>query len=100
MFELDLFYTFETNEGNQVSLTGSHNLPVYDPDENRIKFLRASKVTLKHRLIMFNRTIEIKTIKINQRTGFFSPLTLSGYLLVNNISTSVFSDRLKEREHN
>jgi hypothetical protein len=87
-----IFYTFRTSEGDEVSLTASHNLPVFDLDENKIIFLRASKVTMKHRLVMYGRTIKIENITINQRIGFYSPLTLSGYLFVNNISTSVFSD--------
>jgi len=87
-----LFYTFKTKEGYEVSLTATHNIPVFLPEENRITFLRASKVTTKHRLIMFNRKVEIENISMNSRIGYFAPLTLSGYLFVNNISTSVFSD--------
>ncbi len=74
-------------------MTGTHNIPVFFPEENEIKFLRASKVTMKHRLIMFARKVEIETISINIRIGYYSPLTLTGYLFVNNISTSIFSDR-------
>lgn len=80
-------------DGNEFSLSTTHTLPVYDPDENQIKFLRAAKVTLKHRLFMLNQMMEIRNITYNQRFGFFSPLTLSGYLTVNNISASCFSDR-------
>jgi len=42
---------------------------------------------------MFGRKIEIENISINTRQGFYAPLTFTGYLFVNNISTSVFSDR-------
>jgi hypothetical protein len=92
-FVLALFYTFETNEGNEFSLTATHALPVFDPDENQIKIISAAKVTLKHRLFMLNRTVEIKTITFNQRIGYYAPLTLTGYLLVNNISASCFLDK-------
>ena len=75
-----LFYTFETEQGYHLSLT-------------EIKFLRASKVTQKHRLLMFNQTIPIKTITYKPLIGYYSPITLSGYLFVNNISASCYSDR-------
>ncbi len=90
---LGFFYTFKTKQGYEVSLTSTHNIPVFVPEENQIKFLPASKVTLKHHLIMFGQKVEIENISINSRQGFYSPLTLSGSLLVNNISASVFSDR-------
>ena len=88
-----IFYTITTTEGHSVSLTGTHILPVFNPEEDKTIFLRASKVTRKHHLILLGRTIKIENIKINQRLGFSSPLTMSSYLFVNNISTSVFTDR-------
>src|SRR5262245_46628784 len=90
MIVLAVFYTFKTKEGYEVSLTFTHNILVYVPEKNQIEYLRASKVTLKHRLIMFGRKVEIESISMNFRTGYYSPLTLSSYLYVNNISTSVF----------
>jgi hypothetical protein len=93
MIILVLFYTFKTKEGHEVSLTSAHNIPVFIPETNQIKVFRASKVTLKHQLIMFNKKIQIENILINARQGFYAPLTLTGYLFVNNISTSVFSDK-------
>lgn len=87
------FYTMTTIDGDQLSLTDRHYIPVFDVEENRVKIIRTSRVTLKHRLIMFNRTMSIDKIMIGSRRGFFSPLTLSGYLMVNNISASVFSER-------
>jgi hypothetical protein len=88
-----LFYTFTTKNGYEVSLTGTHYIPVFVPELNKIQFLPASQVTLKHHLIMFGQKVEIENISINVRQGFYSPLTLTSYLFVNNISTSVFSDR-------
>jgi hypothetical protein len=90
---LDIFYTIETIDGHSLSLTKSHNIPVYDLEKNQIKFVRASKVTLKHCLIILDQKVKVKNITIGSRVGFFSPLTLTGYLLVNNISTSVFPAR-------
>ena len=93
MFFLALFYTFKTNDFYELSLTGSHGIFVYLPQTNRIKYLRASDVTLKHYLIMLNKKVPIKNISIDNRRGYYSPLTLSSYLYVNNISTSVFVDK-------
>jgi len=42
---------------------------------------------------MFDRKVPIENILISSRQGFYSPLTLTSSLFVNNISTSVFSDR-------
>ena len=88
-----MFYTFKTKEGHEVSLTSTHNIYVYIPEKDQVEHLRASSVTMNHRLIMHGRKVEIESITINARDGYFSPLTLSSYLYVNNISTSVFSDR-------
>jgi hypothetical protein len=93
LYCLAIFYVFQTYEDDQVSLTGSHNIHIFDPDDNQIKTIHASKVTMKHHLIMYRKKMRIKTISINIHQGFYAPLTLSGSLLVNNISTSVFSDR-------
>lgn len=90
---LALFYTFKTTDGYVLSLTATHNILVYLPKEDRIEYLRASKVTLEHQLIMHERKVSIEEISQNIRNGYYSPLTLSSYLLVNNISASVFADR-------
>lgn len=90
---LALFYTFHTIDGHHVSLTAKHNILVFLDDTQQRIFLPASQVTLKHRLIMHNRHAEIDKITKESRVGFYSPLTMSSYLFVNNISTSVFSVR-------
>ncbi|CAF1119041.1 unnamed protein product [Adineta steineri] len=87
-----LFYTFKTIDGHEVSLTDRHNIPIFDQQDNKIKIKRSSLVTREHYLIMLNRKIKIANITLNNRIGYYSPLTLTGYLLVNNISISVFSD--------
>ncbi|CAF4548875.1 unnamed protein product [Rotaria socialis] len=86
------FYTFITQEGHSISLSGSHNILVVANREEKTQIIRASKVTLNHRLIIASRTVGLKKIEYSQRTGFYSPLTRTSYLLVNNISTSVFVD--------
>ncbi|CAF4975039.1 unnamed protein product [Rotaria sp. Silwood1] len=86
------FYTFTTIEGHTISLTDSHFIVTVVNGENKIKIIRASEVTLKHQLIMAGRTIGLEKIVYSIRIGFYSPITLSGYLTVNNISTSVYVD--------
>ncbi|CAF1134440.1 unnamed protein product [Adineta steineri] len=90
-----MFYTFQSVEGGQFSLTGSHTLPVFDTIRNEITMKRADSVTMQDRLIMFGKTVEITNISITVSQGFYAPLTLTGYLMVNNVSTSVFSANYK-----
>jgi hypothetical protein len=92
-YNLASFYPFKTIDDHQFSLTSSYNIPVFDLNENKIKIICAEKVTIKHRLIMFGKYIQIKNISINIRQGFYSPLSLTSNLFVNNISTSIFSDK-------
>ncbi|CAF1096044.1 unnamed protein product [Adineta ricciae] len=70
-----LFYVFTTVNGNQ-----------------QVKVIRASFVQPEHYLLMNNKTVPIRTISTQTGVGFYAPLTLSGYLTVNGISTAVFSD--------
>ncbi|CAF1278499.1 unnamed protein product [Rotaria sordida] len=88
------FYTFTTIEGHTVSLTDSHFIVAIAKGENKIKIICASEVTLEHQLIMAGRTIGLEKIVYSIRIGFYSPITLSGYLTVNNLSTSVYVDYL------
>jgi hypothetical protein len=53
-------------------------------------YTAASKVTLTHRLIMLGKIVEIQNITQSYRIGFYAPLTLTGKLLVNNLSSSVY----------
>ena len=57
-----------------------------------MKIIRASQVTLQHRLVIAGRTVGLEKITYTERIGFYSPITLSGYLTVNNVSTSVYVD--------
>ncbi|CAF0930202.1 unnamed protein product [Adineta steineri] len=84
------FYTFITNEGHEVSLTDLHYIVIFDSSINKMDTICASQVTLQHRLVMLGRTIAIEKIIYSKRIGFSAPVTLSGYLLVNNLSTSSF----------
>jgi len=84
------FYTFITIEGQTVSLTETHYIVVASNNEKRMNIKPASSVTLADQLIMANRSISLQRIVISKRIGYHSTITLSGYLLVNNISTSAY----------
>ncbi len=86
------FYTFTTIEGQTISLTDSHYIVIVANGEKKMKTVCASKVTLEDQLVMVGRTIGLKKIVYSKRIGFYSPVTISGYLLVNNLSTSNYID--------
>ncbi len=91
-FYIAYFYTFTTIEGHTVSMTESHYIVVVTKDEKKMKIITASRVTLEHQLIMVGRTIGLEKIVYSERIGFYLPFTFSGYLLVNNLSTSVYAE--------
>ena len=91
---LAFFYVFTTVDGSQVRITERHFIPVYDDKQHQVKVIRASFVQPEHYLLMNNKTVAIRTISTQTAVGFYAPLTLSGYLTVNGISTAVFSDWL------
>lgn len=88
-----MFFKFETIDGHEVSLTGSHNIPIYDRKEKRLKVIRSSDVTIHDQLIIRGRKIALKNITTHSAQGFYSPLTMTSYLMVNDILTHVFSDK-------
>jgi hypothetical protein len=73
-------------------MTDTHLMVVVPNNEKQMKTIRASQVTLQHQLLMLDRTIDLKKIEYSERVGYYGPITLSGYLLVNNLSTSVYVD--------
>ncbi len=88
------FYRFTTFDGHFLSLSGNHSIVIFNIQSNKTIYIFASKVTNEHHLVMPNRTVKINKKKINSfLTGVYSPLTLTGNLLFNNISTSVYSNR-------
>ncbi|CAF3513673.1 unnamed protein product [Rotaria socialis] len=91
-----LFYTFTTIDGQSISMTAAHLIQTLIPSSlsfnMTVAFLPASKITLDHRLFVSgnNNPISIARIITIHRVGIYAPLTLSGTLLVNNISASCF----------
>jgi hypothetical protein len=85
-----LFYTFRTFDGHFLSLSRNHSIAIFNIQSNKTFSIFASKVTSKHHLVMPTHTVEINSFL----SGVYSPLTLTGNLLFNNISTSVYFNRL------
>ena len=54
--------------------------------------MQISTCAIQHRLVIAGRTVGLKKITYSERIGFYSPITLSGYLTVNNVSTSLYVD--------
>lgn len=86
------FYVIKSTIGHYLHVTNRHTLPVFDTEDNQTKIIRASQVTIKHYIFTLDGKIPIESIALENQRGFYSPLTLTGFLLVNNISTSIFSD--------
>ncbi|CAF1027719.1 unnamed protein product [Adineta ricciae] len=88
------FYTFTTVEGHQIRLTDAHFIVVDRNDTGSTETICAEDVNLAHHLVLLGRTVPLASIQYSQLLGFYSPIRLSGYLTVNNFSTSVYSDVL------
>jgi len=80
-----------------MSITATHFIQTLVPSSPAsnmtVAFLQASQITLHHRLFVSGNSnpISIAKITISPRVGLYSPWTLSGTLLVNNISASCYA---------
>ncbi|CAF2535493.1 unnamed protein product [Rotaria sp. Silwood2] len=88
----NLFYVFTTINSHSLSLSGNRNIAVFNVKLNKTIYIRASKVTIEHQLIMPSGIVAIQIIRILSRMGFYSALIVIGNLLVNNILTLVNVD--------
>lgn len=99
IFDVALFYTFTTIDGQSISMTTTHLVKTVIPSvagSNRnVVFLQASEITLDHHLFTSEsiNPVPIVKITITPVVGFYSPWTLSGTLLVNNVSASCYTAR-------
>lgn len=75
------FYTFVTDSGHKISLTGLHLIPIVSPN-NKMKYIAAREVQLGDQLHVLvtghMKSSPIKNITIEIKKGYFAPLKLTG----------------------
>jgi hypothetical protein len=94
IFLLALFYTLKTKLGHQISLTEYHLIPIKSFNEDfHYKF--ANEIETGDLLyIVLNNQIQLSpviNITIEIKKGYYSPLTMKGTLVVNQILASSFA---------
>ncbi|CAF1265316.1 unnamed protein product [Rotaria sordida] len=88
------FYTFITDSGHKISLTGLHLIPIISPN-NTMNYIAAREVQLGDQLYALvnghMKSSPIRNISIEIKRGYFAPLTLTGTLLVNDVLASCYA---------
>ncbi|CAF2109372.1 unnamed protein product [Rotaria magnacalcarata] len=88
------FYTFITDSGHKISLTGFHLIPIVSP-KSKINYIAAREVQLGDQFyVLINGHMEsssVRNITIEIKQGYFAPLTLTGTILVNDILASCYA---------
>ncbi|CAF1319304.1 unnamed protein product [Rotaria sordida] len=88
------FYTFITDSGHKISLTGLHLIPTISSN-NKMNYIAARQVQLSDQLyVHMNGHIEsssIRNITIEIKKGYFVPLTLTGTILINDVLASCYA---------
>ena len=91
---LALFYTIETQSGHRISLTKYHLIGIESPKET-FHFKFAKDIVKEDSLYIYrNNLIEcspVINITIEIKEGYYSPLTIDGSLLINDILTSCYA---------
>ncbi len=93
---LVLFYTITTSFNQSLSLTGDHLIMIYNLREKRSKMVAANELKVNDYLLMGETSsqnlipVSITSIEILYKTGFITPMTYTGTLLVNGIVTSCY----------
>jgi hypothetical protein len=93
---LVLFYTITTSFNQSLSLTGDHLIMIYNLREKRSKMVAANELKVNDYLLMAETSsqnlipVSITSIEILYKTGFITPMTYTGTLLVNGIVTSCY----------
>ena len=90
-----LFYTVETENGHQLSLSHNHYIRVH-----QLGYLSGDQLTTNHSLYVAAGSGQlylspIVSIKREMKRGVYQPVTLAGTLLVNNIAASSYLNNLK-----
>jgi hypothetical protein len=89
---LALFYTFTTETGHQISLTSEHLIYIGNQT-----YIQARHVDSKqHSLYIMGQNghleaSRIRSIDIQLKQGYATPITQHGTLIVNNVSSSCYS---------
>ncbi|CAF4004863.1 unnamed protein product [Rotaria sp. Silwood1] len=75
------FYTFATDSGHKISLTGLHLIPIISSN-NKMNYIAAREVQLGDQLYALvnghMKSSPIRNITIEIKNGYFAPLTLTG----------------------
>ncbi|CAF1370977.1 unnamed protein product [Rotaria sordida] len=74
------FYTFITDSGHQISLTGLHLIPIISSN-NKMNYIAARQVQLDDQLYVrmsgHMKSSAVRNITIEIKKGYFAPLTLT-----------------------
>lgn len=89
---LALFYTFTTETGHQFSLTPEHLVYVGNQTYTQARHVNSKE----HQLFVVGKngqleSSNIRSIEIQLKHGYATPITEQGTLLVNNISSSCYA---------
>ncbi|CAF1092144.1 unnamed protein product [Didymodactylos carnosus] len=88
-----LFYTIETLTNHKLSLTGNHFIAVKNQNE---LFIPANRVK-SHDIVYINlngqlEPVHVKNVTEEYKTGYYTPMTSKGTLIVNDIAASCYSN--------
>lgn len=89
---LAFFYTFTTETGDKISLTSDHLIFIGNKNYIQARYVDISKHSLY--IIGKNGRLEstrIRSIDVQLKQGYATPITQHGTLIVNNVSSSCYS---------
>ncbi|CAF3685116.1 unnamed protein product [Rotaria sp. Silwood1] len=90
------FYTITTSFNQTISLTGDHLIMIYNLHEKRSIMVAANELKVNDYLLMAETNsqnlspVPITSIELLYKTGFITPMTYTGTLLVNGIVASCY----------
>ncbi|CAF1020331.1 unnamed protein product [Didymodactylos carnosus] len=90
------FYTVTISSNRSVSLTGDHLIITYNKQKKRSHFVAANELKVNDYILMGASHSEnlqpqlITSIEVLYKTGFYTPMTYTGTLLVNELAVSCY----------